>query len=193
MARSISSRISLDPVVGVLQIVAFLERLFQRDAQALVGHHLADDLIDTLQIGSRAPGPRRESRRGPCSVPNVPICATLASPYFVFDVLDDQSPRRSLQKSMSISGASQAAFVEEPFEQQIELQIGQTWLRSPMRIADQRADAAEPRAVEGMPLLIRHNGRKSQHNQKIVGEAEFVDDSQFVIESLREPPQRIGR
>ena len=54
-------------------------------------------------------------------VPKVMICATLSSPYFSRDVIDDFAAARVVQKSMSMSGMLNALGIEEALEQQTVL------------------------------------------------------------------------
>ena len=114
------------------------------------------------------------------SVPNVPIWATFASPYLSLTYLMT-SPRRSLQKSMSISGASQAALVEEPLEQQVVLQRAD--VAELQRVAHQRADARA--AGRAGNVCSRGEADEVPDDEEVVGEAELVDHVQLAVERGR--------
>ena len=94
------------------------------------------------------------------SVPNVPICATFATPYFSLTYWIT-SPRRCWQKSMSMSGASRRLSSRNRSNKQIVVQradVAQT-----QHVGNQRAHARA--AGRGRnPLLARQIARSPRRS-----------------------------
>ena len=95
-------------------------------------------------------------------VPNVPICATLAAPYFCADVLDDLVPPLLAEVDVDV-GRLGAVRVEEPLEQEVVLERAD--VAELEQVADQGPAGRAPAPSWGCPAS-RANRTKSQTIRK---------------------------
>ena len=176
MARSSSSRTSPSRLVGLLQFVALLQRLLQRDPQ-LLGHH-GHDGVDAedghaqraAHVADRRPGGQRAEGADLGDV----LLPYLSLTYWI------TSPRRCLAEVDVDVGRFEAVLVEEPLEEQVVLS-GQTWLMYE-GVADQRADARA--AGRRLDALLAGETDEVPDDEEVVGEAELVDHAQLAVEPL---------
>ncbi len=113
-------------------------------------------------------------------VPKVMICATLSRPYFCVTYWMT-SPRRFMQKSMSISGMRDALGIEEALEEQFVLQridVGDA-----QRVGDQRSGGRSAARADGNAVLLGV-ADEIPDDQEVSGKLHLLDDGEFALQAL---------
>ena len=131
----------------------------------------------TRKMGQLSVRPTSRIAARAASVPNVPICATLASPYLSLTYCDDLAPTFLAEVDVDV-GRFEPIFVQKSLEQQIVFEW--TNVAHSQCIADERPDARPTRRARD--VLLDRIADKVPDDQEIVVEAQLVDHAQFAIE-----------
>ena len=120
-------------------------------------------------------------------VPKVMICATLSRPYFCV-TYSMTSPRRFMQKSMSISGMRHALGIQEALEEQLVLQridVGDA-----ERVGHQRSGSRSA-ARSDRNVVLFGVADEVPHDEEVSGELHLLDDVDLARQALLVIRQRM--
>ena len=113
-------------------------------------------------------------------VPKVMICPTASRPYFS-RTYSITSPRRSKQKSTSMSGIDTRSGIQEALEEQVELDRAE--VRDARAVGDDRAGGRAAARSDRDAAVARPLDEVGD-DQEVAGVAKLRDDAELVVDPL---------